>query len=71
MTFLTSSGHRWQRSQASGAQDSAAGHGQALLALDPAASGVSLRRSRESNLAVTGSEFPLPWPGGSRRRPTA
>jgi hypothetical protein len=56
MRFLTFLGRRWQRRRASGAQDSACEHGQAPLALDPAASGVSLSRS------------PAP-PGGSDRRP--
>jgi O-antigen/teichoic acid export membrane protein len=46
---------RWQRSQASGAQDSALEHGQAPPAPDPAASGVSPSRSPAS-------------PGGSEER---
>jgi hypothetical protein len=56
MTLLILLGRRWQRRQASGAQDSAEQHGQAPLAPHPAASGVSLSRS------------PAP-PGGSERRP--
>jgi hypothetical protein len=46
--FLTSLGRRWQRRQASSAQDSIGQYGQAPRAQDPAASGVKPRGGRPS-----------------------
>src|SRR5687767_3685952 len=56
MPSLAALGRRWPRRRALGPQDSTPQYGQGPSAKDPAASGVSLRRS------------PAP-PGGSRRRP--
>ncbi len=45
MSSLTFPGRRWQRMQAHAAQDSTNEYGQAASAQQPAASGVTLRRS--------------------------